>query len=111
MDIENDDINIDTVSFVPAVQQTVAAKKSKKRAISEGAGEQMQVDLSGIEGTVRTAPRPKRKRQNSLELRKIPVPPHRCVVVVVVNVYTGCTILSGAFRNASTSCWSLHNPI
>lgn len=78
MDTNENDVNIDAVTFLPATAQP---SKAKKRAISEG--ERMVVDdASGIEGTVRQAPRRKRKKQNSLELRKIPVPPHRFVVFI-----------------------------
>lgn len=83
MDTNDNDINIDA-NFLPATSAAkTSSAKGKKRAISEG--EQMVVDdATGIEGTVRQAPRRKRKKQNSLELRKIPVPPHRFVVVLVV---------------------------
>lgn len=74
-----DSVNINVAAFLPegTVKKT-AAKAGKKRAISEG--DAMQVDeTSGIEGTAKgaAAPKTKRKKQNSLELRKIPVPSHR----------------------------------
>lgn len=80
--MDTDDVNIDAVTFLPAAatKTTSSGDKGKKRALSEG--DQMVVDdATGIEGTVRQAPRRKRKKQNSLELRKIPVPPHRLVLV------------------------------
>lgn len=76
MDVDSANINV--AAFLPeqASQNTVA--KGKKRAIRDE--DNMQVDeASGIEGTAKgaAAPKNKRKKQSSLELRKIPVPSHR----------------------------------
>lgn len=73
--------NINVASFLPpaADAKRSAASTAKKRAISEAADDGMQIDeATGIEGAVRTnAPKTKRKKHSSLELRKIQVPSHR----------------------------------
>lgn len=78
MDVDSANINV--AAFLPESKTapTKDAKKGKKRTIATG--DHMQVDeATGIEGTAAglAAPQQKRKKQNSLELRKIPVPSHR----------------------------------
>lgn len=74
--------NIDTDAFLPPAGRK-HVKIGKKRTISTSAGadDQMQVDeSSGIEGARKTqAPKAKRKKHTSIEIRKIPVPSHRFV--------------------------------
>lgn len=73
MDVDNPNINV--AAFLPDTAPKAA--KGKKRAISEG--DRMQVDAAtGIEATAKSAaPKTKRKKPSSTELRKIPVPSHR----------------------------------
>lgn len=79
MEIENIDINAD--EFLPA--KDVRKTKAKKRAMSEG-GDSMQIDeATGIEGsTKRNFSSAKKSKKSNADCRKIPVPPHRFVVVV-----------------------------
>lgn len=80
MEVENN-VNIDTDAFLPPTgRQQKSASAGKKRTISTTGGEdQMQIDeATGIEGKRKThAPKAKRKKPTSAEMRKIPVPPHR----------------------------------
>lgn len=80
MEIENIDINAD--EFLPA--KDVRKTKAKKRAMSEG-GDSMQIDeATGIEGsTKRNFSSAKKSKKSNADCRKIPVPPHRFVVVVI----------------------------
>lgn len=81
MDI--DSANINTDEFLPSRPQKKNHNKGKKRTISSTTagddGEQMQVDdVSGIEGTRKSnVPKTKRKKQLTVEMRKVPVPSHR----------------------------------
>lgn len=74
-------MNIDTDAFLPPQgRQQSKSSAGKKRTLSTTGGEeQMQIDAStGIEGKRKThAPKAKRKKPTSVEMRKIPVPPHR----------------------------------
>lgn len=77
MDIE--DVNLSADSFLLSTSSAENKNnKGKKRTLTEN-DEQMQIDdISGIEGKPKTdAQKPKRKKQSSLELRKIAVPPYR----------------------------------
>lgn len=79
--------NIDADAFVPAKKSQL--KAGKKRTISnttsghDNDDQQMQVDeATGIEGVRKSnAPKNKRKKHTSVELRKIAVPSHRFVSV------------------------------
>lgn len=87
--------NIDTDVFLPAAGRQ-QAKAGKKRTISTSAGaeEQMQVDeATGIEGARKThAPKNKRKKHTSVEIRKVPVPSHRFVKNVSQSQYTSTSL-------------------
>lgn len=82
MEVETTDINTD--DFLPSKSQKRNQNKGKKRTISSTTAnnddaEQMQVDeISGIEGAAKTnMPKKKRKKQASVEVRKVAVPSHR----------------------------------
>lgn len=72
--------NIDTDAFLPPSGRQ-QPKAGKKRTVSTAGNgeEQMQIDeTTGIEGARKTnAPKTKRKKHTNVEIRKIPVPPHR----------------------------------
>lgn len=80
--------NIDADAFMPSKKSQL--KAGKKRTISSTASghgnddEQMQVDeVTGIEGSRKSsAPKSKRKKHTSVELRKIAVPSHRLALGV-----------------------------
>lgn len=75
--------NIDADVFMPSKKSQ--SKAGKKRTISSTASghnnedQQMQIDeVTGIEGIRKSnAPKNKRKKHTSVELRKIAVPSHR----------------------------------
>lgn len=82
MDV-NKSANIDTHAFLPPAGRQ-QAKAGNKRTISTSSGaveEHMQVDdNTGTEGARKTnAPKAKRKKHTTVEIRKIPVPSHRLV--------------------------------
>lgn len=93
--------NIDADVFMPSKKSQL--KAGKKRTISSTASghgnddQQMQVDeATGIEGSRKSsAPKNKRKKHTSVELRKIAVPSHRLVFEIAncEKINSSCRIM------------------
>lgn len=88
--MDTEEVNLSTENFLPSSptslnkKQNTTNTKGKKRTLTDN--DEMQIDeVSGIEGKAKSATqKPKRKKQTSLELRKIPVPSHRYNIFLLV---------------------------